>query len=80
MSDLKIQIEQALKRFSTGPPRDSARKLLNVLGYDSDKTNDIEPATFQGFKEYFLSGRNSFNEKFAKAEEWQSIYCFPAHR
>ena len=73
MSVLKVQIEQAPKQFATGAPRGCARKLLNVLGYDSDKSDDIEPATFQGFKEYFLSGRNSFNEKFAKTDEWQSI-------
>jgi len=32
MSELKQLIEQALKGFSGGTPRDCARKLLNVLG------------------------------------------------
>lgn len=73
MSELKQQIELALKLFSGGAPRNCARKLLNVLGYDSDKTDDIEPNTFQGFKDYFLTGQNSFNEQSAKADEWQSM-------
>jgi adenine-specific DNA-methyltransferase len=73
MSELKIQIEQALKRFSSSTTRDCAVNLLNVLGYGSDKTDDIEPNTFQGFKEYFLSGELPFSELNAKTDEWQSI-------
>jgi len=73
MIELKIQIEQTLKQFASGAPRDCTRKLLNVLGYESDKTDDIEPNSFKGFKEYFLSSQNTFNEKTAKADEWQSI-------
>jgi adenine-specific DNA-methyltransferase len=73
MSELKQQIEQALKQFATGVTCDCARKLLDVLGYESDKTDDIEPNTFEGFKDYFLTGQNTFNAETAKVKDWQSI-------
>lgn len=73
MSDLKQQIEDALKQFAVGSPRDSARKLLNVLGYDSDKTVEIEPNTWEGFKDLFLDNESTFNAEAAMVKEWKGI-------
>ena len=36
--DVRFLIEQALKQFMIGTPRESAKNLLSALGYQSDKT------------------------------------------
>ncbi len=69
----KQLIEDALKRFASGTPRDCACSLLNVLGYESDKTFDIEPNTWQGFKDYFITADSSFSPNSAMVSEWKSI-------
>lgn len=73
MSDIRQQIEQAIKQFTTGTARDCTRKLLNVLGYQSDKTVEIAPNTWQGFNDNFISSGSPFSTDSAMVSEWKNI-------
>jgi adenine-specific DNA-methyltransferase len=73
MSDLKQQIKQAIKGFATGKPLDQGRKLLNVLGYQSDNTEVITPNNWAGFKAQFVDGSRPFIEGNARVKEWQTV-------
>lgn len=73
MNDLKQQIKQAIKAFATGKPLDRGRKLLNVLGYQSDTTEAIAPNNWSGFKAQFVDGSRPFIEGNARVTEWQTV-------
>jgi hypothetical protein len=73
MSDPRKSIEQTLKGFALGPLTDGSRKLLGVLGYQSDKTVELEPNTWEGFRDAFVQDSSSFNPASALVADWQSI-------
>jgi len=73
MIELRQRIEQALRDFSSGSLADNARRLLGELGYKSDKTVELAPNTWDGFREEFIRGDSGFNTTTALVEEWQTI-------
>jgi hypothetical protein len=70
----KKQIEANLRSFLTGNLRASALRLLESLGYKSDKKLDLQPNTPEGFKSFLKQHLVQFNnEKKAHLAEWQTI-------
>ena len=66
-------IEQSLRALATA--RDlgaAATQLLNTLGYASDNTVEIAPATFQGFEKTFGV---ELNAERARAADWKSVHA-----
>ncbi|MGH7965461.1 MAG: hypothetical protein ACRERD_27235 [Candidatus Binatia bacterium] len=68
----KEQIQDALKAFASGTLRDNARRLLNVLGYHSEKRIDLSPNTAEAFLETF-DPEKTLNEKTALLDHWRSV-------
>lgn len=68
----KEQIQNALKAFASGNLRDNARRLLNVLGYRSEKRIDLSPNTADAFLETF-DPEKKLNAKTALLDHWRSI-------
>ena len=74
MNGLKEKIEQALHQFTNGDLADNATELLNVLGYESQRTMRLEPNTSDSFLSAFnLQDNQGFNPERALVEEWESI-------
>jgi adenine-specific DNA-methyltransferase len=71
--ELKRKIESVLHGFALGSPANSAKKLLNALGYESDKTFSLSPNTFGGFAEAFIKEPGRFDPEKARAKEWKTI-------
>ena len=46
-------IAKALQRFENGNLAENTRRLLEILGYRSDRTLALEPNTVEGFIEIF---------------------------
>jgi hypothetical protein len=68
----KEHIQEALKVFSKGDLCDSARHLLNILGYSSEKRVDLTLNNATTFTATFDSQRR-LNAKHALLDQWQSI-------
>ena len=74
MDGPKKAIEKALHQFASGDLADNAKELLNVLGYESQRTMRLEPNTSDGFLSAFnLQDNQDFIPKRALVEEWESI-------
>jgi len=73
MTELKQQIQEALTEFSKGKLAASSKRLLNVLGYESDRTVQLSPNTYKGFSELFQAMPSNFDQEKAKVQDWQSI-------
>ncbi len=71
MIDIKAQIQSALNAFSMGNFLQNAKSLLNILGYESERTIQLSPNTFEGLSEYFDASK--VDEKKAMKDDWQSI-------
>lgn len=69
---LKEKIQGALKAFDGGTVRDSARHLLNTLGYISDKKIDLAPNTVASFLAEF-DPEQKLNRNHALIAEWRSV-------
>ena len=66
------KIDQALKDFQDGTLLNSARNLLNTLGYDSTMKMDL----YSNHADYFISEfdkEGKFNKQRALTEDWESI-------
>ena len=75
----KNAIIRALKYFTNGDLSENARNLLEPLGYQSERTIDLEPNTAEGFIEAFDSKHNLNPDK-ALTADWLSIdRLFPTH-
>jgi hypothetical protein len=72
MQDIREQIQTALKAFSYGSLRDNARRLFNVLGYRSEKRQDLSPNTAEEFLGTFDPGKK-LNPKTALVDDWHSV-------
>jgi len=72
--DLKKSIQAILKEFGAQGLKQSAIALLNILGYISDRTIDLD-GTPSAFLEQFNQHPEStkFNEKKALVDDWQQI-------
>ena len=74
MDGPKKKIEQALHQFARGNLAGNAKHLLNVLGYESQRTMRLEPNTSDGFLSAFnLQDNQDFIPERALVEEWESI-------
>jgi len=68
----KEQIQDALKAFASGNLRDNARRLFNVLGYRSERRQDLSPNTAEEFLATF-DPEKKLNAKTALLDGWLSI-------
>jgi adenine-specific DNA-methyltransferase len=66
------QIENTLKAFASGNLRDNARRLFNVLGYRSERRQDLSPNTADGFTATFDS-QKKLNAERALRNQWRSV-------
>ena len=74
MDGPKKKIEQALHQFARGNLAGNAKHLLNVLGYESERTMNLDPNTADSFLSAFnLQDNQDFIPKRALVEEWESI-------
>lgn len=73
MKVLKEQIQTGLNGFSVGTFADNAKSLLNVLGYESDRTFSLTPNNYKAFSELFNVVPGNFDPEKARVKDWQSI-------
>ena len=73
MKELKEQIQAGLNGFSVGTLADNAKSLLNVLGYESDRTFSLTPNNYKAFSELFKVVPANFDPEKARVKDWQSI-------
>ncbi|MBI4972242.1 MAG: N-6 DNA methylase [Candidatus Omnitrophica bacterium] len=73
MNDIKTQVQSALNAFSKGNFLQNTKSLLNILGYESDRTFQLSPNNYEGFAEQFAVSQNNFNPEKARVSDWQSI-------
>lgn len=69
--DIKRQIENSLKQFTTTKLAENARGLFNALGYQSDKTVHLASSAPQTFIAAF-DARHTLNAERALLAEWAS--------
>ena len=72
MNQHKNDIKNALKHFAEGNLADNARRLLDTLGYQSERTMSLQPNTAEGFIENF-DPSNTMNLERALLDEWESV-------
>lgn len=74
MSDLRPAVQSALQALASGPLRDSAKNLLKTLGYQSDRTLNLEGSKPQAFLDLIASqgGQSKFDESKALFSDWKS--------
>lgn len=70
--DIKRQIERSLSGFSQGTLRENGIRLLNLLGYASERQVILDPNTFEGLVE-IQPRLAEINKKKALVDEWLSI-------
>ncbi|MEP7219571.1 MAG: hypothetical protein ABI876_11680, partial [Bacteroidota bacterium] len=70
--EIKEQIQNTLHSFSGNALAESATKLLNVLGYTSDKTLRLSPNSSETFIATFASGEK-FDRAKALTHQWGSV-------
>jgi len=72
MSDLLKSIRAALLQFPTKPLRDASLNLLRVLGYEGDRTLDLEDSKPSTFLEFISSSPNGhlFDKAKAMFSDW----------
>ena len=72
MREKKDAVETALRQFTAGNLADNAKNLLKALGYESQRTMDLEPNTADEFRASFDYG-GEVNPERARLDEWESI-------
>ena len=72
MNQHKNDIKNTLKHFTGGNFADNARRLLEILGYRSERTMSLAPNTAEAFIENF-DPSNTMNAGRALLDEWESI-------
>jgi adenine-specific DNA-methyltransferase len=74
MPDLRDSIQAALQAFAAAPLRDAATALLNILGYQSDRTLDLGNSTPSAFLDFITSSPqgDAFDPKKALFPDWTS--------
>ena len=74
MDGPKKAIEKALHQFASGDLAENAKNLLNVLGYESQRTMNLDPNTSDSFLSAFnLQDNQGFNPERALIAKWESI-------
>ncbi|MCL4706632.1 N-6 DNA methylase [bacterium] len=72
-SDRKKEIAAALHRFQSGSLFENSIHLFNILHYDTSQRLRLSAATFDEFKECYLSGIESFDERKACISDWRRV-------
>lgn len=73
--EVKQKIVSALSQFSSSNLFDSSIDLFSVLGYNTQRQQKFDEASYKTFKESFIdSNRSTFNEKKALVENWKEIH------
>ena len=74
MPDLRESIQSALQVFTATPLRDAATALLGTLGYQSDRTLDLEGSKPQAFLDLIASQGDTakFDKRKALFTDWTS--------
>lgn len=67
------QIEEAIQAFNSKWLYESSLTLYKALDYQSNKTDRLSPATFDGFLEGFGLGKNDINKEKALASHWKQV-------
>ncbi len=67
------QIEEAIQAFNSKKLYDSSLALYKALDYQSNKTERISPATFDGFIDSFNLSKNAINKEKAFVSHWKHI-------
>ena len=67
------QIEEAIQAFNNKKLYESSLVLYKALNYQSNKTERISPATFDGFIENFNLSKNAINKERAFVSHWKNI-------
>ena len=72
--DIRDSIQSALAAFAEKPLREAATALLNTLGYESDRTVELEGSKPAAFLDFIKSGANGDRFDRAKAlfDDWKS--------
>ena len=74
MNGKKEQIKQAVHRFADGNLAENAKRLLKVLGYESERTIRLRRNTVEGFLEFYnLDPESGKHQVCALYEECKSI-------
>ncbi len=71
-TDIRKQIETALQAFSDADLRAASIGLLNALGYQSEKTLDLDDTPGAFLAEFDKRGRKFRKDK-ALSERWKSV-------
>lgn len=66
MNGLKAQIKSVITNFASGNLLGNSKSLLNILGYESDRTLALSPNNYKGFSEQFSVAESNFNPEKAK--------------
>lgn len=72
-TDLKKDIESAIKAMSKPDFSQRVLSLFSILGYKTDRQSPFPQKSFQFFKDSFLERDTRFNEGKALATEWKSV-------
>ena len=72
MNQHKYDIKNVLKHFTDGNLTDNARRLLDTLGYRSERTISLVPNTAEKFVDRF-DPSNTMNRERALLDEWESV-------
>jgi adenine-specific DNA-methyltransferase len=67
------QIEEAIQAFNSKKLYESSLALYKALDYQSNKTERISPATFDGFIDSFNLSKNAINKDKAFVSHWKHI-------
>ncbi|MFC1461047.1 Eco57I restriction-modification methylase domain-containing protein [Verrucomicrobiota bacterium] len=70
--DLRTEIESTLKSFARAPLREASTNLLGTLGYQSEKTLDLDNSR-DSFLAEFDKGDRKFLKDKALFDQWKSI-------
>lgn len=73
-TDLKLQIENALKGFANGSMLENGIRLLNTLGYTSERQVILSPNTFEGLADLYPDAKRMNPKKSLTVDAgWLSV-------
>lgn len=67
------QIEEAIQSFNSKNLYDSSLALYKALDYQSNKTNRLSLATFDGLLDAFSISKNAINNEKALTGHWKQV-------
>jgi len=70
---IKNKIQQAIKAFAENDLTNSAVKLFQILGYNTDRRAPLAQKSFDEFKDNYIDHDKNFNENKALCEEWTYV-------